>query len=93
MRGPTICAQNARGLSRLIMDSPANASNPQHYTLLSTEPERRRTSSDGDSELYDPTLDGEPVHDTQGVHYATEAEKKRLWWRNAVINAIFIASW
>lgn len=27
------------------------------------------------------------------LHLASEAEKKRLWWRNAVINAIFIAAW
>lgn len=27
------------------------------------------------------------------VHLASEAEKKRLWWRNAVINTIFIAAW
>ena len=67
--------------------------NPQHYTLLSSEPERRRTPVDEDTEFYDPTLDSETFHDTQGVHYATEAEKKRLWWRNAVVNALFIASW
>ncbi len=28
-----------------------------------------------------------------GVHLATLAEKKRLWWRTAVINVVFIASW
>lgn len=27
------------------------------------------------------------------IHLASLAEKKRLWWRNAVINAVFIASW
>lgn len=27
------------------------------------------------------------------VHLASLAEKKRLWWRNAFINASFIASW
>lgn len=27
------------------------------------------------------------------LHLASEAEKKRLWWRNAVINALFIAAW
>ncbi|KAJ7782831.1 TPT-domain-containing protein [Mycena metata] len=27
------------------------------------------------------------------VHLATLAEKKRLWWRNALINLLFIASW
>ena len=29
----------------------------------------------------------------QGVHLATRAEKKRIWWRTAIINAIFILSW
>lgn len=29
----------------------------------------------------------------RGLHYASIAEKKRLWWRNAIINALFIASW
>lgn len=28
-----------------------------------------------------------------GIHLATVAEKKSLWWRNAIINALFIASW
>lgn len=27
------------------------------------------------------------------VHIATLEEKKRRWWRNALINATFIASW
>ncbi|OCH92509.1 TPT-domain-containing protein [Obba rivulosa] len=27
------------------------------------------------------------------VHIASEAEKRRLWWRNALMNALFIASW
>lgn len=68
-------------------------SNPQHYTLLSSEPERGRTPTDGDTDSYDPTLGNEPFNDTQGIHYATEAEKKRLWWRNAVVNSLFIVSW
>lgn len=29
----------------------------------------------------------------QNVHIATVEEKKRLWWRNAFINALFIAGW
>jgi hypothetical protein len=69
------------------------SSNPQQYTLLSSEPERARPPADEYRESYDPTLDNEPPHNTQAVHYATEAEKKRLWWRNAVINALFILSW
>jgi len=69
------------------------SSNPQQYTLLSSEPERERTSADEGRESYGPTLDNEPWHHTQAAHFATEAEKKRLWWRNAIINTLFIASW
>jgi solute carrier family 35 protein C2 len=69
------------------------SSNPQQYTLLNSQPEGVRTSADEDREIYDPTLDNEPSHYAQAVHYATEAEKKRLWWKNAVTNALFIASW
>ncbi|TFK44489.1 triose-phosphate transporter family-domain-containing protein [Crucibulum laeve] len=31
--------------------------------------------------------------DTANVHLASLDEKKRLWWRNATINTLFIASW
>lgn len=27
------------------------------------------------------------------VQLATLSQKKRLWWRNAIINALFIGSW
>ncbi|KAI0365666.1 TPT-domain-containing protein [Pilatotrama ljubarskyi] len=41
------------------------------------------------------SLDGEPDPDSydRAVHLASLAEKKRLWWRNALINSLFIASW
>ncbi|KAF9047363.1 triose-phosphate transporter family-domain-containing protein [Panaeolus papilionaceus] len=29
----------------------------------------------------------------EGVHLASVAEKRHLWWRNAIINTLFIASW
>ncbi|KAL0072759.1 hypothetical protein AAF712_000522 [Marasmius tenuissimus] len=29
----------------------------------------------------------------ENVHIASKEEKKRLWWRNAVINMLFISSW
>ena len=29
----------------------------------------------------------------QDVHFATIEEKKRLWFRDALINTLFIASW
>ncbi|KAF8875814.1 triose-phosphate transporter family-domain-containing protein [Gymnopilus junonius] len=28
-----------------------------------------------------------------GFHLASVAEKKRIWWRNAIINTLFIVSW
>lgn len=35
-------------------------------------------------ELYDDATD---------VHLASVEEKKRIWWKNAFINMLFIASW
>jgi hypothetical protein len=32
-------------------------------------------------------------HDGSNVHIASLAEKQRIWWRTAIINACFIASW
>lgn len=32
-------------------------------------------------------------HNRRNVHLATIEEKKRLWWRNATINALFILCW
>ncbi|OJA10538.1 hypothetical protein AZE42_01714 [Rhizopogon vesiculosus] len=32
-------------------------------------------------------------HDESDMHFASSAEKQRIWWRNAMINACFIASW
>ncbi len=29
----------------------------------------------------------------EDMHFATIEEKKRLWFRDAIINALFIASW
>lgn len=36
---------------------------------------------------------GEDGHGASNVHIASLAEKKRIWWRTAIINACFIASW
>jgi solute carrier family 35 protein C2 len=42
----------------------------------------------------DPQDDGGAVHfELEDVHFATTEEKKRLWFRDAFINALFIASW
>lgn len=40
-----------------------------------------------------PSLDHHITEEDEQIHLASLAEKKRLWWRNAVINACFIASW
>ncbi|KII91983.1 hypothetical protein PLICRDRAFT_103092 [Plicaturopsis crispa FD-325 SS-3] len=36
---------------------------------------------------------GVPPQEAYSIHLASVAEKKRLWWRNAFINAFFIACW
>lgn len=33
------------------------------------------------------------MDEDEHVHLASLTEKKRLWWRNAVINGAFIVSW
>ncbi|KAJ7690662.1 TPT-domain-containing protein [Mycena rosella] len=42
-----------------------------------------------------PTEDAYEMHseDPEPVHLASLAEKKRLWWRNAIVSTLFIASW
>jgi hypothetical protein len=41
-----------------------------------------------------PQDDGGAVHvGAEDMHFATIEEKKRLWFRDAFINALFIASW
>ena len=27
------------------------------------------------------------------VHFASLEEKKRIWWRNAIVNGLFISAW
>lgn len=47
-------------------------------------------------QLLDPTRDShedEEITRAAGIHLASIAEKKRLWLRNAILNALFIASW
>ena len=53
----------------------------EEYSL--TEPLRTRTSVDNAGH--------EPP--SASHHLASIVEKKRLWWRNALINALFIGSW
>ena len=35
----------------------------------------------------------EEITRAAGIHLASITEKRRLWLRNAIINALFIASW
>ena len=59
-----------------------NADNShEEYTLV-----------DGPRSSYEELMHGDGDGDG-GVHIASVAEKKRLWWRNATINAMFIAAW
>ena len=56
----------------------------EEYSL--TEPLRPRTSVEhAENDINYPP--------SGGHHLASIVEKKRLWWRNALINALFIASW
>ncbi|KAF6760097.1 triose-phosphate transporter family-domain-containing protein [Ephemerocybe angulata] len=60
----------------------------EEYSL--TEPlSSQRTSS------VDLDRDGSIPHSSLGSsrHLASVVEKKRLWWRNALVNALFIAGW
>ncbi|KAH9940463.1 TPT-domain-containing protein [Epithele typhae] len=38
----------------------------------------------------DPSID---AYDPASIHIASLAEKRRLWWANAIINCLFIAAW
>ncbi|ESK91006.1 nucleotide-sugar transporter [Moniliophthora roreri MCA 2997] len=49
------------------------------------EPLRRQSSLSEDEDVL--------AELEEQVHIASIEEKKRLWWRNAVINSLFIASW
>jgi hypothetical protein len=42
---------------------------------------------------HSPFTNNGPQDQDEQVHLASLAEKKRLWWRNAVVNAVFISSW
>ena len=44
-----------------------------------------------DHSLNEPLTDH--LEEVTGIHLASIAEKKRLWLRNAIFNALFIASW
>jgi solute carrier family 35, member C2 len=54
--------------------------NVEEYALVASQTDRRYEDDDG------PLM-------SDGVHLASLKEKKRVWWRNAIINMLFIASW
>ncbi|CCL99847.1 uncharacterized protein FIBRA_01871 [Fibroporia radiculosa] len=58
----------------------AHQSDSNGYSLVAPPSESNLEDNTGEDELIP-------------VHVASLAEKKRLWWRNAVINVGFIASW
>jgi solute carrier family 35 protein C2 len=61
---------------------------PEQYSL--DEP-LTRSSTSQQSYVYD--VDDIPYSTREDSHLASIAEKKRLWWRNATINTLFIGSW
>ncbi|KAL0579760.1 hypothetical protein V5O48_002254 [Marasmius crinis-equi] len=65
-----------------LMDQPSSSRIQSHS--LDERPTRRPLSPE-DEVLYS-SLD-------DNVHIASIQEKKRLWWRNAVVNMLFIGSW
>lgn len=65
------------------MERPHLASASERYSL---EGQPLRLSSEHDEPPSSASL-------REGMHLASLAEKKRLWWRNAIINTLFIASW
>jgi hypothetical protein len=73
--------------TRWIMDQ--RRPNVEEYALVESHEFRRSTSLDQDA---DDTLRPLSAR-SEGLHLASLAEKKRLWWRNAIINLLFIASW
>lgn len=64
------------------MERTHHAVDPEEYSL--TEP---LTDDPRDSH------EDEEVIQVAGIHLASIAEKKRLWLKNAIFNALFIASW
>lgn len=62
--------------------SSVHPESSEHEPILSGA--EQSIGADGE----DTILDGEG-----DVHIASHAEKKRLWWKNALINTFFILTW
>ncbi len=58
-------------------------------------PEHTQDTTDEDSLTEPPEYDenGQANGFVDDIHIATVEEKKRRWWRNALINSLFIGSW
>ncbi|PSR84406.1 hypothetical protein PHLCEN_2v5443 [Hermanssonia centrifuga] len=58
-------------------------------------PEHTQDTTDEDSLTEPPEYDenGQANDFVDDIHIATVEEKKRRWWRNALINSLFIGSW
>jgi hypothetical protein len=74
----------ARGLTATL-PSPHSESMARPSRISLDEPLRRHNSFSDDEDVLE-ELEGQ-------VHVATIEEKKRLWWKNAAVNSLFIASW
>lgn len=80
------------------IDDPPAYSPPDTYPPTEHGVRLADTPAFEDTGAYDEQDESAPWRrsvegEVSDLHLASEAEKKRLWWRNAVINAIFIAAW
>ena len=61
------------------------------YHAVNSEPNLPNPPLEGSRSSYEDDIPLGLVN--EGIHFASIVEKKRLWWRNAIINTLFIASW
>lgn len=71
-------------LSQWVMERTHHAVDSEEYSLNEPLTDHRGSHEDGDISNFTRV---------EGIHLASIAEKKRLWLRNAILNALFIASW
>lgn len=57
------------------------------------EPAGRRKSTEEESEEESDIEVFQPDHSPGGVHFATMAQKRALWWRNVLVTGMFILTW
>lgn len=61
------------------------------YHVVNSEPNLSNSPLEGSRSSYENDIPLGMAN--EGIHFASIAEKRRLWWRNAIINTLFIASW